>query len=368
MKQFMAFVRKEFFHIFRDRWTTIILLLLPVVMLVLFGYALNTEVKNTHIAVYDPSNDDATREIIRLLGMNDYFVIADRLDSPDQIEKSFQSGKIKMVVVFGNDFYENFAHSGNAQVQLIADGTDPNMALTITNYATRIITAWQQDRKESAGAQQKIMANVKLLYNPGMKAAYNFVPGVMGMVFMLICAMMTSISIAREKETGTMEILLVSPMRPILIIMSKVVPYFFLSCVNLATILLMAVFVLGVPIAGSLFCLVVISLLYIFVSLALGLLISSAVTSQVVALLISGMALMMPVIVLSGMLFPTENMPLALQLLSNIIPAKWFIQAVRKVMIKGLGFSSILAEFGVLSAMAAALVTVSLKNFKTRLE
>jgi ABC-2 type transport system permease protein len=209
---------------------------------------------------------------------------------------------------------------------------------------------------------------VKLLYNPQMKSAYNFVPGVMGMVLMLICAMMTSISIAREKETGTMEVLLVSPMKPLLIVLAKTVPYFALSIVNLATILILSVFMLGVPIAGSFFWLIAVSLVFIFLSLALGLLISTAVNTQAAALLISGMALMMPIMLLSGMMFPVENMPLFLRIISDAIPARWYIVAVRKLMIKGLGFMAVWRELAILVGMTLAILAVSVKKFKVRLE
>jgi ABC-2 type transport system permease protein len=190
----------------------------------------------------------------------------------------------------------------------------------------------------------------------------------MGMVLMLICAMMTSISIAREKEKGTMEVLLVSPMRPLLIILAKAVPYLALSVINLTTILILSVFVLGVPIAGSLFWLVIVSVVFIFLSLALGLLISSAVSTQSAALLISGMALMMPIMLLSGMMFPVENMPLFLQIISDVIPARWYISAVKKLMIKGLGVASILKELAILSGMTLFILAASLKRFKVRLE
>jgi len=345
-----------------------ILLLLPVMMLLLFGYAISTEVKNTGIAVYDPSKDAATERIISQLGRSSYFRVTAVLDSPDQIESAFRKGKTGLVVVFSDNFYENVMHTGDAQVQLIADGTDPNTALTLTNYAFSIITAYQTELLERENVPYRIVPEVRLLYNPEMRSAYNFVPGVMGMILMLICAMMTSISIAREKEMGTMEILLVSPMPPLLIILSKAVPYFFLSCVNLTTILLLSVFVIGVPIAGSFTALLVLSLVFIFVALAFGLLISSITDSQTVALLISGMALTLPVILLSGMMFPVENMPWFLQAVSTVIPARWYIAAVRKIMIKGLGFASVLKEIGILSVMAAVLIAASLKKFKTRLE
>lgn len=368
MKQFLTFVKKEFYHIFRDRWTMIILLLLPILMLVLFGFMMSTEVKNTKFAIYDPSRDIATQGIVNKISMNKYFIFSGYLDSPDQIEKIFRKGDIGLVVVFSERFYENMMHTGDAQIQLIADGSDPNTASTLTMYATSLISMYQQDMMGEMKIPYQINPNVKFLYNPTLKGSYNFVPGVMGMILMLICAMMTSVSIAREKEMGTMEVLLVSPMKPIQIIISKVVPYFFVSVINLATILIISVFVLGVPINGSLWLLIFISLIFIFVSLALGLLISSAVDKQMVALLISGMVMMLPIIMLSGMMFPIENMPAILRWLSEIIPAKWYMIAIKKIMIQGLGFSSVIKEFTVLSCMAVILITASVKRFKYRLD
>lgn len=368
MKQFLAFVQKEFYHIFRDRWTMAILLLLPIIMLILFGYAITTEIRNSRVAVYDPSRDVATQNIIATLEASEYFSIVEYIQNPEEIESLFRDGQVAMIIVFSERFYENLLHTGEAQIQLLADGSDPNNATTITNYATQIILSYQQELLRVSSIPYQIKPEIKLLYNPQMKSAYNFVPGVMGMIMILICAMMTSVSIAREKELGTMEILLVSPMKPLLIILSKAVPYFVISIVNVTNILLFAVFVMDVPLAGSLFWLIVLSLIYIFLSLALGLLISSVVNKQLIALLISGAGLIMPVMLLSGMIFPVENMPLPLQLISNIIPARWFIIAVKKIMIKGLGFSSIIQELIILGSMALFFVIVSLKKFKMRLE
>ena len=368
MKQFMSFVRKEFYHIFRDKTTMAILLILPILMLVLFGYSISTEVKNSKIAILDSSNDVATRAIIEKFRNSEYFSVKKMVNNPSEIQDLFKKDRLNMVLVFGDNFYENLAHTGNAQVQLIVDGSDPNSAKTIVTYATSIIGAYQLELSKIDKIPFQINPQIKLLYNPQMKGAYNFVPGVMGMILMLICAMMTSISIAREKELGTMEVLLVSPMKPIYIILSKTIPYFVLSLVNLATILLLSVFLLKVPIAGSLFWLIAFSLVYIFVNLSLGLLISSIVDSQLVALLISGMVLMLPVIMLSGMMFPVENMPVFFQWISQIIPAKWYIIGAKKIMIKGLGLSSIIPEMSVLLGMGIVLVIASLKNFKYRLE
>lgn len=384
MKQFIAFVRKEFYHIFRDQRTMLILLGMPVVQIILFGFAISTEVRNVRVAVLDPSNDVMTRRIIDQLEASEYFKIERLVHSPEELETVFREGDADMAVVFSPQFMDDM-YSGDAQVQLVADATDPNMATTRTNYASGVIASVQQEMlreilsKSQAASMSSgvsvvsssggtLVPDLKLLYNPQMKSTYNFVPGVMGLILMLICAMMTSISIVREKETGTMEILLVSPVRPLFVILSKAVPYFVLSFVNLVTILLLSVYVLEVPVAGSLFWLIAVSLLFIFVSLALGLLISSVTRTQVAAMLASGLILMMPTMILSGMIFPIESMPLVLQGISAILPARWYIRAVRKLMIEGVDVTLVMQEIGILALMAVVLITISFKKFKNRLE
>lgn len=367
MKQFIAFVRKEFYHIFRDRRTMLILLGMPVVQIILFGFAISTEVKNVRVSVLDPSNDVMTRRIIDRIQASEYFVVDRLLHTPQELETAFREGDTDLAIVFGTRFMDRI-YTGDAEIQLIADATDPNMATMRTNYASGIIASVQQEMMPAGTSMPTIVPDLKLLYNPQMKSTYNFVPGVMGLILMLICAMMTSISIVRERETGTMEILLVSPVRPLFVILSKAVPYFVLSFVNLITILLLSVYVLHVPVAGSLFWLITVSLLFIFVSLALGLLISSVTRTQVAAMLVSGLVLMMPTMILSGMIFPVESMPLVLQVISDVMPARWYIQAVRKLMIEGVDISYVLKEVGILSVMALVLITVSFKMFKNRLE
>lgn len=367
MRQFIAFIKKEFFHIFRDKRTMMILVGMPIVQIILFGFAISTEVKNVRIAVLNPSNDVITRKIIDRLDASEYFTVKRELHSPQEVERAFQEGDVNMALVFSSHFAGGL-YNGDARLQLIADATDPNMATMQANYATGIIASVQQEMLPAGKMATSIVPDIKLLYNPQMKSAYNFVPGVMGLILMLICAMMTSISIVREKETGTMEILLVSPVKPLFIILAKAAPYFVLSFVNLATILLLSVYVLDVPVAGSLFWLIAVSLLFIFVSLSLGLLISSVTRTQVAAMLASGLILMMPTMLLSGMIFPIESMPLPLRLLSDVLPARWYIQAVRKLMIEGVVVSLVWKEVSILAVMAAVLITISLKKFKHRLE
>jgi ABC-2 type transport system permease protein len=368
MKQFSAFVKKEFRHILRDRRTLLILLGMPIAQILLFGFAITTEVKNTRVAVFDPTQGAQTRRMVERIDASGYFTVAEHLTAPEQIDDIFKTGRIGLVVVFSEGFDGDLlSGTGEAAVQLIADGTDPNQALMLTSYASGILASCQQELLAERGAGMQIVPEVKMLYNPQGKSAYNFVPGVMGLILMLICAMMTAIAIVREKETGTMEVLLASPVRPLYIILSKAVPYFVLSISNLATILLLAVFVLGVPVSGSLVWLTVISMIFILTCLALGLLISTLVSTQMAAMLASGMGLMMPTMLLSGLIFPVESMPDVLQGLSCVVPARWYIAAVKKVMIQGVEIRFVLREIAILSGMALLFVAVSLKKFKTRL-
>jgi ABC-2 type transport system permease protein len=374
MKQFTAFVKKEFYHILRDKRTILILLVMPIVQIMLFGFAITTEVKNTPMAVLDMSKDAATRQIPERLAASNYFTLTRELHNIEDIEKAFQKGDVKLVVVFSENFQENLVHTKEANVQVIADATDPNQANTFANYASAIINQWKMDNgqltmnPENNSQLSIINSQLKMLYNPQMKGAYNFVPGVMGLVLVLICAMMTSISIVREKEIGTMEILLVSPIKPIYIILAKITPYFVLSIINLTTILLLSVFVLGVPIMGNLFLLILFSLLFILVGLSLGLMVSNLVESQVAAMLISAVVMMMPTMLLSGMIFPVESMPKILQWISVIPPNRWYVEGVIKIMIMGVDAKYVIKEFAILGFMAILLLTVSLKKFSIRIK
>ncbi|MDO4704421.1 ABC transporter permease [Tannerella sp.] len=367
MEQFVSFVKKEFYHIFRDRRTVLILLGIPVMQILLFGFAITTEVKNARLAVFDPSHDKVTQHIKERFQASEHFVLSEELMFPHEIDDVFKRGDADLVLVFGECFAENLRHTGEASVQLIIDGTEPNQASMMSGYAQQILYMHQQELAGEYRIPCRITAQVKMLYNPQAKSVFYFVPGIMGMILTLICGMMTSIAIVREKETGTMELLLASPMKPAYIILAKIVPYFVLSILNLATILLLSVFVLHVPIAGSLLLLSAVSLLFIFLSLSVGLFISGLVDNQTAAMLASGMGMMMPVMLLSGMIFPVSSMPDMLQWLSAAVPARWYIQAVKKIMIQGVGLRFVLKEIAILTAMASVFVALSLKQFKTRL-
>ena len=337
MKQFIAFVIKEAKHILRDKRTMLILFGMPVVMMLLFGFAITTDVKNVRTVV----------------------------NTPQEAERLIRSQKADMSLTPSPS--PKGEGSSNLQWQIMVDGSDPNMAQQWTTYAQSILSQPVDGKHYSLPSPFGEGLGVRLLYNPQMKSAYNFVPAIMGMLLMLICAMMTSISIVREKEKGTMEILLVSPVKPLMVIIAKAVPYLVLAFAILITILLMARFVLGVPLAGSLFWILAVSTLYILLALSLGLLISNVAQTQLVALLMSAMVLLMPVVMLSGMLFPVESMPQVLQLLAAVVPPRYYIEAMRKLMIMGVGFGEVAREVAVLAGMTVVLLAIALKKFDVRL-
>lgn len=368
MKQFRSFIKKEFHHILRDKRTMFILLGMPVVQIIIFGFALTNEVKNSKIAILDQSNDAATLAIRTELDASRYFDIAKDIHSYPEIESAFKRGDIRLAVVFPQGFDEDLQHFNKSQVQLIADASDPNVANTLTNYATAIIMDYQDRITNDRRLPYTINTEMRMLYNPQLKGAYSFVPGVMAMVLMLVCTMMTAITVVREKEMGTMEVMLVSPIKPLKIVVAKAVPYLLLSIVNITSILLLSVFVLDVPIRGNLFLLVFEAILFTVTCLAFGLLISSSTASQQTAMFISLTGMFLPTIMLSGFMFPIENMPFPLRMISNIVPAKWFYYIVKEVMIKGLGIAAVWKETLILTGMMLFLLLLSIKKFKIRLQ
>lgn len=368
-KQFLSFLQKEFRHIFRDKRTMLILLVMPVVLIVLFGFAITTEVKDSRVAVLDWSKDEATARIRERIAASRYFTIVAEADDVATLESLFRSGQIDVAVVFGESFSGELRPGGQPSVQLLVDGTEPNQAAIRTGYMQQVLASFVQEQAEGSGVYLsfRITPVVRTLYNPQGKSEYNFVPGVIGLVLMLICVMMTSIAIVREKETGTMEVLLASPLSPLCIVLAKLVPYFAISCLNLATILLLSVTMLHIPIAGSLPGFIAVSLLYVLVALFLGLFISTVVGSQLAAMLLS-LLVIIPTIYLSGILFPVESMPAALQWLSVIVPTRWYVDIARRLMIQGVAFHYVWRETLVLLLMAGVLLGVAWKKFKIRLE
>ena len=382
-KRFMSFVGKEFNHILRDTRTLMVLIVMPVVMIVLFGFALSTEIKDVKVAVYDPSRDAATSRLISQIDASEYFTVTAFLDGEDGVLEAFRSNSADIALVFEDNFYHRAVHDSDGRLQIIVDGSNTNIGSMAVFYVSSIVSSFQKELVQEAALNQaaaggssssaedvqpvQIHTSTRMMYNPQMKSAFNFVPGVMGMILMLVCAMMTSVSIVREKERGTMEVLLVSPVKPFSVILAKAIPYFVVSAFILLIVLCLSVFLIKVPISGSLMWVVLVSLLFILVSLSIGILISTLVAKQEVAILISGMVLMLPTMLLSGMLFPIESMPKVLQWISWCVPAKWYIDSIKVMMIQGLGIRYCLDAVLILCGFLTVITGLSVFKFKDRL-
>ncbi|BDD11809.1 transport permease protein (plasmid) [Fulvitalea axinellae] len=368
MKKLLHFINKEFRHILRDPRTLAVIFGLPLIQLLVFGYAVRNEVENVDIAFYDQSGDEVTREIQSKIVATDNFQYAGSVHSPEGIEQCFRAGKAKVVVSFGPDFAKKMYTGQGATAQLILDATDPNIATTVRSYLTAILGQYQASKTQEKGSGPKIRPEVRMLYNENLSSANLFVPGILAVIMLLVSAMVTAIALTKEKELGTMEVLLASPLRPWMIIVGKLIPYLLISFFNLCIILFIGTLVFGVPIKGSLALLFFEAFLFLGVSLALGTLISITSESQQVALMKSLFGMMIPSMLLTGFIFPIENMPLPLQWISTLIPARWFIVILRSIMLKGSGILSLWPETVILLGMFAALVGISMKKFKIRLE
>ena len=369
MNRFLGFVKKEFLHIFRDYRTLIILFGIPVAQILIFGFAVSTDIKNAGVAFLDMSHDEITQKLTDKIVSSDFFRKTDDLQNFNDIDKVFKKGKTKAVIVFEKDLGSKLMKEGKASVSIITDGSEPNVATLITNYSFAIINDFNRELNMTSGnSSVLIQPEVKMLYNPELKSHYMFVPGVITLILILICALMTSVTITREKEFGTMEVLLVSPLKPIQIILGKVTPYFLLSFVNVLIILGMSWLVFGLPVKGSLALLLALTMLYILMSLSLGILISTVSKTMQQAMFISFIGLMLPTILLSGFIYPIENMPKIYDYISMVVPPRYFIIIIKNIMIKGTGIMFIWKETLILLLMTAVFIGVSVKKFKVRLE
>jgi len=368
MRQFYSFIKKEFYHVFRDKRTLLILFGLPVVQILLFGYALNSEVKNIDIAIYDQAGNSLSGKLKSLIASSDYFNQQAPILNYKEIENRFKSGSIKCALIIPPQFSVDINKPGGATIQVIADATDPNTATILTNYLTAITSRFKEQLQQTSIKPFTITPNVRLLYNETQNGSLSFIPGVIALIFMIVSTALTSVAVVREKEMGTMEILLVSPFKPIMVLMAKAIPYLILSLINFIIILLLSVLLLNVEIRGSIVLIIFESLLFIITCLSLGLLISNITNSQQTAMLASMMGMMLPTMLLTGFMFPLENMPLIFQVISRVIPSRYYYQIIKSVMLKGLGFSYVWKDTLILAAMAATLLFIALKNFKIRLQ
>ena len=388
MKEFFSFVRKEFLHIFRDRRTLLVLIGLPTMLIVLFGFAISTEIRNVNVGLFSEDSDMAVTRLMEKIDRSEYFTYIGKFPSEEALDEAMRQGRIDVALMFGKDFISRLYSPDGAEVSVVTDATNPNNATMEVMYLGNIISEYF--RSDIAGAVSvrmpspaadadasdvvipasagRLEPNMRMLYNPQLKSSYNFVPGIMGLILMLICSLMTSVSIVREKETGSMEVLLVSPVRPLNIVLAKMIPYFVIACVVLLNILLLTIFVLKVPVAGSFFWMILVSVIYIILSLGIGMLVSSLVKTQIIATLICGMLFLVPVMMFSGMLYPIESMPVPLQWLAQIIPAKWFIEAIRKIMIEGVPVRYVTTEILIMTGMAVAFFSAAVLKFRDKLD
>ena len=368
MNRFVGFVRKEFFHIARDRRTAAILFGMPILQLLLFGFAIRNEISEVRTGILDYSRDAVTGAITDKLFSSGTFRHAGSLASEKEIPPAFASGRMNEVVVFEPGFAARLQKDGVAHLQIVTDGSDPNVSRTVISYTESVVRDWLAEQADGSAQFAGVEAVPVMMFNPSLKSVYLFVPGLMAMLLMLVSALMTSISITREKESGTMELLLVSSLRPAQIIVGKVVPYLLLSFINVVTVVALAFFVFGVPCRGSVALLFAESLLFIMTALSLGILISTITSSQQVAMMISLAGLLLPTVLLSGFIFPIQSMPLPLQVISNIIPARWYLVIVRAVMLKGAGIAELWRETLVLFVMTLLFMAASVRKFSVRLQ
>ena len=368
MNRFIGFLKKEFYHIFRDKRSMLILFGMPIVQILLFGYVINTDLKDVNMAVLDHSKDEYSAEIINKITSSGYFKLTENLKSVEEADAVFRKGDVKLILVFEPDFGKNLIKNTTANIQILTDASDPNTANLEVNYLQGILQNYNVEINRGKQQTFSIQAKSRMYFNTNLESVFMFIPGIMATILMLVSAMMTSISIAREKELGTMEILLVSPLNPLQIILGKVMPYLALSFINALVIIGMGYFIFGVPVLGSFALLMAETILFIFLALSIGIFISTVSKNQQVAMMLSMFALMLPTIILSGFIFPIRNMPLPLQVLSYFIPPRWFIVILKNIMLKGVGFEYVWKETLILIAMTIGFIRLSLKNFKTRLE
>lgn len=440
MKQFLNFVRKEFIHILRDPLTLLLLLGMPVVEMIIFGFALNMDVSHIRTLVVDDASDDLSGEVINALRANPYFIYEGTTTDREEMNRQLRGDHVDLVILLPKDLTKDIV-SGAARpnISVITDATDANigqirvnyfrglMAQVVSDYLRQMplatlsgtksvggpalgdhsTVAMSVDTDERAeedtegeesteigvatpsvrtvssifptgghppfpavgapGLPYNIDVNTRMMFNPSLRSTYNFVPGVIGLVLIIICTIMTSVSIAREKERGTMETLLSSPVRPRTMVVAKTMPYLFVSFINLLSILFISYFLLDVPIRGSIWLIFFVTIIYIFLALAIGMVISVLASTQRDAIMISGFGMMMPTIVFSGMIFPIANMPTVLQWVTKIVPANYYISAMRKIMIQGTGIGAVAIEIIILLVMSMLLISLAVAMIRPRL-
>lgn len=365
IRRIYAIIKKELRHIIRDPKTLIIIFAMPVMMVIIYGYALNMDVKHIKIGIVDQDNSQVSRTIISAFAASDYFNIRERPQSASMAGPLFKARKVKAVIVIPDDFGEDLRKTPQSKIQLLVDGSDPTVGMAVENYSTAIISAEIQ-RYLGIKIQSPVEIRERYLYNTELEGSAFIIPGLVAVILMMVCALLTSITIAREKETGTMDVLLVSPVKPIEIIFGKVVPYIVLSLLDGVFILISAKLLFDIPLNGNLFLLFALSILFVYCSLGIGLFISSVAPSQQVAMLAALVATIMPSILLSGFIFPIFSMPEPIKVITFLVPAKYYIEIIRGILMKASTFDVLKTQALYLFLLGTFFIIIATARFKTR--
>lgn len=362
-----AIVRKEFIHIVRDRRSLVIVFLLPVVMVLLYGYAISFDIKELKLGILDQDRTAASREFIRQLTSSNYFKVTTELQRRADIEKALLQQEAVAALVIPVNFGVTIQINPETQVQLIVDGSNSNTATIVMNYLKTFCMLYSL-KQNTQILPVTLDLTPRVWYNPDMKSDDFIVPGLVAIIMMLICALLTSITIARERETGTMEQILVSPIRPAEIIFGKIAPYVLLALLDALVVVFIGTIIFAVPFRGDPLLFLIFCVTYVYASLSLGVFISARSKSQQVAMMMALLATILPSVLLSGFIFPILSMPFVLQVISYLVPAKYFLIIIRGIMLKGLGITHFYQPALFLFTFGTLLLVSSVGRFKTNLE
>lgn len=366
MKELRQILKKEFTHIFRDKITLFLVLSIPIMLVLLFGFTISTDIRHADISVLDLSKDTQSKALIKKITPSGYFEVVSYPNSESEIDRDFKNKNIKLAIVIPHDFENSLTREKFVAIQVISDVSDMNVASTLNNYVNAILHDFTEEYNQKSATAIPIELTLQMMYNPEANSVYMFVPGIITLIMIIVTALMSSITLARESETGTMRMLLIAPVKKIHVVIGKVIPYMILSFISTIIILIISVFVFKMPINGSIWLLLLLCIIFMLTAASFGIAISAMVKTQIDAMMITMMGLFLPTALLSGFLFPIDNMPFIFQVLANIFPGKWFIIALKDVMLKGSGFFDIWLYMLILFGMAAFLLSVSLTRLDRR--
>jgi ABC-2 type transport system permease protein len=356
--------RKEIYHILRDPRSLLVIFAMPVLMTFLYGFAINLDIETVTIGFIDDDRSARSQDLMETFYRSTYFSPPETEIDPRDIEGALQRREASGVLVIRQGFAEALSRGRRFSLGLIVDGSDNLLAAAVQAYSQGALAGFLANRLPPGTRRPGIILSEEVLFNPDLKSSHFFVPGIVALILIMISALLTSVTIAREKETGTMEQLLVAPVTARQIVVGKVLPYILIAFLDGMLVILFARLVFGVPFQGSLLLLMFFTVLYVSAALSIGILISSRVRTQQVAMMFALVITMLPSVMLSGFIFAIKVMPLPLRVISHFLPARYYITATRGILLKGSGFGALSAQAGALVALSAVLIAVATKKFK----